>query len=160
MPSTSLVQIVVAVLVVGWLLARRARPKALPAQPLRRPAVLAVVGLLTLHTAGGPGVVAFLVLGGAIGLGAGAARGAVVRVRRTADGVVTSWGTPAFALFAALIAVRFALDAGAVALGVPSAAVTSSILLTLGLSLLGEALVVGQRAAGRGLAARPASLVG
>ena len=49
---------------------------------------------------------------------------------------------------------------GGTEVGVPSGAVTSSILLTLGLSLLGEALVVGQRAAGRGLAARPTSLVG
>ena len=50
------------------------------------------------------------------------------------------------AIFAVNVLSKLALDAGGVAAGGTTAALSSSILLSLGLTLLGEAVVVWQRA--------------
>lgn len=57
-----------------------------------------------------------------------------------------TWSAGSVALFALGIVTKLALDAGGVAAGGTSSALSSSILLSLGVTLLGEAVVVWQRA--------------
>ena len=57
-----------------------------------------------------------------------------------------SWSAASVAVFAVNVLAKLALDAGGVAAGGTTAALSSSILLSLGLTLLGEAVVVWLRA--------------
>jgi hypothetical protein len=76
-----------------------------------------------------------------------------------------SWSAASVAVFAGNVLAKLALDAVGVAAGGTTAALTSSILLSLGLTLLGEAAVVWFRsqsltAAGPGSWAGPRTSVG
>lgn len=144
--TVTVLQILAAAVVLVLLLARRARPREVSRSSLRQPAILTLVGVLLLHDVVLTGASAsFLVLTAVLAVGLGAARGAVTRVRHTAEGTFSSWGPAAFALIGVLVAVRVGVDAGALALGVPSSAVSSSVLAALGLSLLAEQVVVRSR---------------
>jgi len=133
-----------ALVVIALLVVRRSRPRPVADQALRKPLILAAVGLFLLRDTplDGPDV-AFLVLTACVALGLGAARGAVVRLHD--GGRQTSWGPACFALLGALVVVRLGLDAGAVALGVTAGTIGHSILFALGLSLLAESAVVATR---------------
>lgn len=143
---TTTLSVLLALAVVVLVAVRRARPKPLAGQSLRKPLVLSLVGLFLLRDAvlSAPDA-AFLVLTGVLALALGAARGALVRVHRQGSQLLTSWGPACFGLFALLIAVRVGLDAGAVSFGVASATVGQSVLFALGLSLLAESAVVASR---------------
>jgi hypothetical protein len=144
--STTLVPVLAALAVVALVVVRRARPRPLAEEALRRPLVLSAVGLLLLRgTVLDAPAVAFLLLTGVIALGLGAVRGNLVRITRRGSEVLTSWGPACFAALAALVVLRLALDAGAVSLGVASATAGHSVLFALGLSLLAESLVVARR---------------
>ncbi|PWJ49577.1 hypothetical protein SAMN06264364_12544 [Quadrisphaera granulorum] len=138
--------ILVAVVVAVLLIARRARPRPVREENWAKPLILSVVGLFLLHdvplTAG---VVAFTAVSLVLALASGALRGAFVRLRRTPTGLVSSWGPAAFGAFALLVVLRLGVDAIATSMGVPSAALGQTVLLTLGASLLAESLVVAVR---------------
>jgi hypothetical protein len=57
-----------------------------------------------------------------------------------------AWSAGSVVVFAVNVLSKLALDASGVAAGGTTAALSSSILLSLGLTLLGEAVVVWQRA--------------
>ncbi|MFD0482870.1 hypothetical protein ACFQ46_09715 [Kineococcus sp. GCM10028916] len=154
MPTTVLT-VLVSLAVVVLVVARRARPRPVAEEALRRPLILSAVGLFllrgtTLDAAG----IAFLLLTAVLALGLGAARGAVVRLSEQGGRLFTSWGPACFGLLAALIVVRLGVDAGAVALGVTSTTVGRSVLFALGLSLLAESAVVAHRTGRPALALR------
>lgn len=91
-----------------------------------------------------------LVLGGLVAVAGGALRGRTVRVF-VRDGHVWyryTWVT--LAVWGGLIALRFAQAAAAIAIGADQPVLTASLVLSLGLSFLGEATVVGPRAMATG----------
>ena len=80
--------------------------------------------------------------GAALSLGLGLVRGKFDRVTLVNGSPFMSWSAASVAVFAGNVLVKLALDAVGVAAGGTTSALTSSILLSLGLTLLGEAAVV------------------
>ncbi|MEW1957082.1 hypothetical protein [Kineococcus sp. NPDC059986] len=151
---STLVSVLAALAVVALLLVRRSRPKPVAEESLRKPLLLTFVGLVLLRsTVLDAPTAAFLVLTACLGLGLGAARGALVRLQHVQGRLMSSWGPACFGLLALLVVLRLGVDAGAVSLGVASTTVGQSVLFALGLSLLAESAVVAVRT-GRPLAVR------
>ncbi|WP_436523102.1 hypothetical protein [Actinoplanes sp. HUAS TT8] len=91
-----------------------------------------------------------LFLGGVLAIAGGALRGRTVRVF-VRDGHVWyryTWAT--IAVWGGLIALRLGQAAAAVAIGADRPVLTASLVLSLGLSFLGEGAVVGPRAMATG----------
>jgi len=86
--------------------------------------------------------IAVIAAGAALSLGLGLLRGKFDRVTLANGSPHMSWSVASVAIFAGTVVAKLALDAGGVAAGGTSAALSSSILLSLGLTLLGEAAVV------------------
>lgn len=138
--------IAVAVVAVGYVMARRlagepVRVKRLVVLPLG----LAAWGLVNLgKVANGLSTVdvVVLVVGGLVAVLAGMVRGTTIQVF-VRDGVLWQRYRPlTIAVWVALVAVRVGLGFGATAVGAHRSVLTASLLLMLGLSLLGEAAVV------------------
>jgi hypothetical protein len=133
------------VLLVGYLIARRFGGQPLRAQNLVLPLAITVFGGYQLrghHL--GPADLAFLAVEALLALAVGAARGATIHLY-VRDGHLWQryrWAT--LGVWVIAIALRVGLVAGGHLVGVSVA--TSSILLVLGISLIGEALIVAQRA--------------
>lgn len=140
--------------VVVYTMARRFAGEPLTSRRLvAMPVVLTLIGVYQIAQVGLSHVTADLValgLGGLIAFGGGALRGRTVRIF-VRDGHVWyryTWVT--LAVWGALIALRFAQAATAVSFGADQAVLTAALLMTLGLSFLGEAAVVGPRAMATG----------
>ena len=82
----------------------------------------------------------------ALSLVLGLVRGGLDKVSLVNGVPYMSWSVASVVVFAVNVVSKLALDAGGVATGAGAAALSSSIVLTLGLTLLGEAVVVWQRA--------------
>lgn len=154
MPTT-VISVLAALAVIALVVVRRARPRPVAEEALRKPLILSAVGVFLLRdiVLDAPSI-AFLVLTAVVALGLGAVRGSVVRITQRGAALFTSWGPACFAALGALIVLRIGVDAGAVALGVASATVGQSVLFALGLSLLAESLVVANRTGRPALAMR------
>lgn len=153
--TSTVVSVLAALAVIALVVVRRSRPRPVAEEALRKPLILAAVGLFLLRdTTLDAENVAFLLLTAVVALGLGAARGSFVRITQRGSEPLTSWGPACFATLAALIVLRIGVDAGAVALGVSSHTVGQSVLFALGLSLLAESLVVAQRTGRPALALR------
>jgi hypothetical protein len=88
------------------------------------------------------------VIGCGLSLVLGAARGVTDKISER-DGLPwVQWSVTSIVVFAVNIVVKLGLDAGGVALGGTSKGVTSSLLLAVGLMLIGEALVILYRVQG------------
>lgn len=136
------VEIVLIVAAIGYLLLRRLMGE--PAQAKRMlvlPAVLSVIGLADLSGSGvvkSPASLAFLFASAAIGVVLGALRGVSVRISRRDDVAIVGYTAVTVVLWLVNIGARFAL--GALHPG------DDGLLLTLGLGILAEGLVVLYRA--------------
>ncbi|GAB3577841.1 hypothetical protein GCM10027445_44200 [Amycolatopsis endophytica] len=130
------VQIVLIVLIIGYILTRRL--SGVPAQGKRillLPAVLVVLGVTKLHQVDA----LELITSGALSVVLGGARGASIRLY-SSGGVV-------FLRYTALTVVLWLVNIGAkLGLGVLFGSVADSLLLTLGLGVLVEGVVVLGRA--------------
>jgi hypothetical protein len=82
------------------------------------------------------------VVGCAISLLLGAARGLFDKISDRNGVPWVQWSVTSVVIFAINVVVKLALDAGGVALGGTTSGVTSSLLLAVGLMLLGESLVI------------------
>jgi hypothetical protein len=102
--------------------------------------------------------VTFVVLGSALTLGLGALRGQMDKLDVRDGQPWMRWSTASLVVFAGSIAAKVAVDAAGVAAGGTLHALSSSLVFTLGLSLLGEAAVVWLRA--QSLAVRPSAPAG
>lgn len=147
---TMLVNVVVGVLVIGWVLWRQMRPQAVTASP-KAAIIITAIGLVgavqfVQHHPISIGAQAVLVLSAVVGLGIAAVRGLTVRIWHDETGRLMSRGTlPTLVLWIVGIASHVAIDAVGAA-GTSGA----TIVLFIGLSLLGQRLVVQWR--GRALA--------
>lgn len=103
--------------------------------------------------------IAFTVIGCAISLALGLARGGADRMSIRDGAPYVQWTWLSLGLFAANLLIKLGLDLAGVAAGETTAAATRSLILSLGLTLLGEAAVIWYRSGGaRQLSAgRPAN---
>lgn len=148
--------IVLAVAAVGWILWSRMKGQPLQARRLLvLPVVLMVLGITDLTGSSAPHLtpkdIGFLAAGAAISAVLGAARGATIVIYPQAGELWQRYRPVTVVLWITLIATKLILM---VIAGIAHAAAgggTSSLLLTLGISLLAEAAIVGPRALSTGL---------
>ena len=97
-----------------------------------------------------PADVALTVIGCAISLALGLARGGADRLSTRDNAPYVQWTVLSLGLFAANLLIKLALDMAGVAAGEPVAVAMQSLILSLGLTLLGEAAVIWYRTGGAG----------
>jgi hypothetical protein len=145
----TLTTVVIAVGLVVFVLARRIRGEAVaaPKKLFLLPVVASVIGYENLTHATLTTIDVVVVAAGcALSLVLGLWRGRLDKVSMV-NGVPTmSWGVGSVVLFAVNVLAKLAVDGGGVAAGGTTAALSSSILLSFGIALLGEAVVVWHRA--------------
>jgi hypothetical protein len=160
--------IAIAAAFIVFVLAKRVRGEAVrePKKLFILPVVVGLIGLQNVtHAKLNTIDIAVIAAGAALSLGLGLLRGRFDRVTLVDGSPFMSWSAASVAVFAANVLAKLALDAGGVAAGGTTAALTSSIVLSLGLTLLGEAAVVWFRtqsltAAGPGPSAGPGPWAG
>ena len=160
--------IAIAIALIVFVLAKRVRGEAVrePKKLFLLPIVVGVIGLQNVsHAKVNTIDIVVIAAGAALSLGLGLLRGKFDRVTLVNGSPFMSWSAASVAVFAGNVLAKLALDAVGVAAGGTTAALTSSILLSLGLTLLGEAAVVWFRsqsltAAGPGSWAGPRTSVG
>jgi hypothetical protein len=141
--------IAIAVALIVFVLARRMRGEAVPAPKklFLLPLVVGAIGLQNLTHAKLDTVdIGVIAAGCALSLVLGLLRGHLDKVSLVNGAPYMAWSAGSVAVFAVNVLSKLALDAGGVAAGGTTAALSSSILLSLGLTLLGEAVVVWYRA--------------
>jgi len=95
-----------------------------------------------------PVEITLTVIGAILSLGLGLMRGQADKVSTRDGAPFVQWGKASLALFAANILAKLVLDLIGVAAGGSASAVGKSLVFTLGLTLLGEALVLWMRSGG------------
>jgi hypothetical protein len=148
--------IVLVVAAVGWMLWSRMKGQPLKVRRLLvLPVVLTVLGITDLTGSSAPHLTAkdigFLATGAAISAVLGAARGATIVIYPQAGELWQRYRPVTVGLWITLIATKLILMVIAGAAHASAGGGTSSLLLTLGISLLAEAAIVGPRALSTGL---------
>jgi hypothetical protein len=144
----TLANVLIYVLLIALVLARRFRGH--PVGDLRKllalPLIVTVIGYGDL-THGGlkPIAVTLTVIGAALSLGLGALRGRADKVSERDGSPYVRWGVVSLVLFCVNIAAKLLLDVIGVAAGETFAAAGKSLIFTLGLTLVGEAIVLSVR---------------
>jgi hypothetical protein len=147
----TLTSVLIYLVIIGLVLARRFKGQALttPKKLFVLPVVVAVIGLEDLshgHASMRPVDVAVIAIGAVLSLGLGALRGSMNKVSMRDGAPWVNWTVRSLVVFIATLASKLALDAVGVAAGGTFAVLSSSLVFTLGLSLVGEASVVWLRA--------------
>jgi hypothetical protein len=163
----SILNILVYVALIGYVMFKRVQgqPLATPRRLFALPIILIILGYgdVTSGAAMKPIVITLIVIGGSISLGLGLLRGRADQISDRDGSPFVKWGAAALILFVGNLVAKLALDLIGIAAGAGTSAVGKSLLLTFGLTLLGEAIVVWMRTAGttglvnppRATAARP-----
>jgi len=137
--------IAIAIALIVFVLAKRVRGEAVrePKKLFLLPIVVGIIGLQNIsHAKPNTVDIAVIAVGSALSLGLGLLRGKFDRVTLVNGSPFMSWTAGSIVVLAVNVLAKLALDAGGVAAGGTSSALSSSILLSLGLTLLGEAGVV------------------
>ncbi len=135
---------IVAALIV-FVLARRVKGQAVPAPKklFLLPLLVGFIGLQNvIHAKMNAVDVTVVAAGAVLSLALGLLRGHTDRLSMVEGSPWVSWSAASVALFALNVLAKLALDAGGVAAGGHAAALTSSIMLTFGLTLSAEAVVI------------------
>lgn len=144
-----LLEILIGVAVVVYLFARRLAGEPLKARRLvLMPAVITIWGASQLtHIKGGLHTVdiATIVAAVVVSLALGAVRGATIRVFVQNGHLWQKYTFVTIGVWVASIVIRLGTDWAGHLAGASTAVLTSSLVLTLGVSFLGEAAVVGAR---------------
>ena len=148
----SAANILLYVVLIGYVLFRKVQgqPVKAPRRLLALPVILIVLGFGDLR--GGPtmkpGEIALIVVGAVVSLGLGLLRGKADKLSTRDGAPFVQWGAASLALFGANIVAKLVLDIIGVATGGEASILEKSLLFTLGLTLLGEALVLLVRTGG------------
>jgi hypothetical protein len=145
----ALTTVAIYIVLIVFLVVRRMRGEEVsaPKKLFLLPVVVGAIGLQSLtHTKPNTVDIGVIAGGCALSLVLGLLRGKLDKVSLMNGSPYMIWSAGSVAVFAVGILSKLALDAGGVAAGGTSSALSSSILLSLGLTLLGEALVVWHRA--------------
>ena len=144
--------ILLYVALIGHVLFKKVQgqPIRAPKKLLWLPIILIVLGFgdLTSGKTMKPIEIALTVIGAILSLGLGLMRGQADKVSTRDGSLFVQWGKASLALFAANIVAKLVLDLIGVAAGVSASAVGKSLVFTLGLTLLGEAVVLWMRSGG------------
>lgn len=92
--------------------------------------------------------ITFTIIGCAVSLLFGLARGGADRISERGGAPYVQWGWLSVGLFAATLTIKLGLDLGGVAAGETANAAGSSLLVSLALTLIGEAVIVWVRTGG------------
>jgi hypothetical protein len=141
----TLTTIAIAAALIVFVLAKRVRGETVrePKKLFLLPIVVGIIGVQNVSHAKPNAVdIAVIAGGAALSLGLGLLRGKFDRVTLVNGSPFMSWSPASVAILAVNVLAKLALDAGGVAAGGTSSPLSSSILLSLGLTLLGEAAVV------------------
>jgi hypothetical protein len=147
----TLANIAIYVALIVFVVARRMIGR--PVGPTRRLFALPVIAIVIgwgdatrgLHK---PVDVTLTVVGCAISLVFGLVRGRADRLSTRDGAPYVQWTWVSLGLFAALLLIKLGLDLAGIAAGETAAAAGRSLILTLGLTLLGEAAVIWYRSGG------------
>jgi hypothetical protein len=145
----TLTTIAIAIAAIVFVVARRIRGEAVPAprKLFVLPVVLGILGLQNVsHVKMNEVDIAVVAAGSVVSLGLGLLRGRLDKLSVVDGTLWMSWSAGSVAVMAVNVLVKLALDAGGIVAGGTSSALSSSILLSLGLTLLGEAAVIWLRA--------------
>jgi hypothetical protein len=147
----TLTSVVIYLAIIGLVLARRFKGQALttPKKLFLLPVIVAIIGLEDLshgHAHLRPVDVVVIAVGAVLSLGLGALRGQMNQVSLRQGAPWVNWTVRSLVVFIATLASKLALDAVGVAAGGTFAVLSSSLVFTLGLTLLGEAAIVWMRA--------------
>jgi hypothetical protein len=145
----TLTTIAIALVLIVFVVARRMKGEALttPKKLFLLPVVVGFIGLQNLTHAKPNNIdIGVIAAGCALSLALGLLRGRLDKVSLVNGSPFMSWSAASVGVFCANVLCKLALDAGGVALGGTTAALSSSLLLSFGLTLLGEAGVVWLRA--------------
>lgn len=151
----TVVWVVVGVAAVAYVMISRLRGRPLSARRLLvLPAVFTVIGLFQLLEHAGalhPLGVGLLVAGCLVSFGFGIGRGATVVLERRGGYLWQRYRPVTLAWWLALIGVKIGMDVAAHLLHAPLAGGSQAILLTLGITFLGEAAAIAPRALASGV---------
>ena len=167
--SSGAAQILVFVVLFGWLLSRRFRwrPVRGDSRQWRMPLILIAIGLFALLNTQHPGSsgastkvhltdkdVTYLVIDALISIAFGMIRGRTLEITEHDGQLMKRYRPITAVLWVVLILLRAGMDLYAGHAGVSSAAIGPSIMLMFGLSLLGESVSVTMRTAVAGAGPR------
>jgi hypothetical protein len=141
--------IAITIALVAFVLARRVRGEAVrePKKLFLLPVVVGLIGLQNVsHDKPNAVAVAVIAAGAALSLALGLLRGRLDKVSLVDGSPSMSWSAKSVIIFAVNVVAKLALDGIGIAAGGTTSALTSSIMLSFGLTLLGEAAVVWSRA--------------
>jgi hypothetical protein len=137
--------VLIALAVIVVVLARRMRGEVVP-EPKKLfllPVIAGVIGLENIwHATVNPVDIAVIAVGSAISLGLGLLRGRLDTVTMVNGAPFMRWTTASLGIFAVNVVTKVVLDLGGVAAGGTASALSSSILFSLGLTLMGEAAII------------------
>ncbi len=141
----NLTTVAVGVALILFVMGRRVKGQAVsaPKKLFLLPLLVVVIGVQNVTHAKMNAVdIAVVVAGAVLSVGLGLLRGHTDKLSMVDASPWVSWGVASVALLALNVLAKLALDAGGVAAGGHATALTSSILLSLGLTLLAEAGVI------------------
>jgi hypothetical protein len=145
----SILNILVYVALIGYVMFKRVQgqPVATPKRLFALPIILIILGYgdVTSGAAIKPIVITLTVIGGIISLGLGLLRGRADQLSDRDGSPFVKWGAASLLLFVGNLAAKLVLDLIGIAAGGTTSAVGKSLLLTFGLTLLGEAIVIWMR---------------
>jgi hypothetical protein len=151
--------ILIYLALIGYIGYRRIQGQPVKASPqlFALPTVLIIIGFVDVtHGSLKSIAITLAVIGAAAAFGLGLLRGRADKLSERNGSPFMQWGKVSLILFAGNIAVKLLLDLIGLAAGSPGSAVGKSLLLTFGLTLLGEAIVIWSRTQGAtGIAKAP-----
>jgi hypothetical protein len=159
----TLANVLIYAALIALVVARRfkGRPIANVKALFALPVVVTIIGYTDLdHGEMKPLAVTLTVIGGILSLGFGALRGRADRLSERDGSPYVQWGIASLILFAANIAVKLVLDVIGVAAGETFATAGKSLIFTLGLTLVGEAVVLSLRSGTAWPGTAPSGAVG
>ncbi|HEX3795849.1 MAG TPA: hypothetical protein VHV57_15255 [Acidimicrobiales bacterium] len=144
----NVISIVEALAVIAFVVARRmkGRPVPAPKKLFLLPIVAGIIGLQNMfHVKMNATDITVVAIGAALSLSLGMLRGRLDTITDVSGTPWVSWSVASVIVFAGNVLAKVILDVGGVAAGGTRSALTSSIVLSLGLTLLGEAAVIWMR---------------
>jgi hypothetical protein len=145
----TLTAIAIYVAIIGFILFRRLRGEAVAdiKKLFVLPVIVGAIGLENISHAK-PNAIALgaIVVGSALSLGLGALRGRFDRLSIVNGAPYMAWTAGSVVILLVNVLLKLVLDVGGVAVGGTKAALAGSIVLSLGLTLLGEAAIIWARA--------------
>jgi hypothetical protein len=148
----SVLNILVYVALIGYVMFKRVQgqPVKTPRRLFALPIILIILGYgdVTSGAALKPIIITLTVIAGAVSLGLGLLRGRADQLSDRNGSPFIKWGFASLILFVGNLVAKLVLDLIGIAAGGGTSAVGKSLLLTFGLTLLGEAIVVWMRTGG------------